>query len=548
MRRFVGCLFACVSAALILGCSGGEGSGSSRSANSGGWDSGSSGSATAPKLATPAPDLRILAGSELKELEPDILDAAHAAGMTVRLTYAGTLEMVDRVNAGESVDAILPPNGAYPSLALAHKAVAKEKLFYSRVALGVTESKARDLGWDHAPPSWSDVTQAVRDGKFAYAMTNPTSSNTGMSALFAVAAANAGKTEDLAASEVDRSALRDFLAGQKLTAGSSGWLADAYIGEQYALDGLINYEAVLLRLNERPELHEKLLLIYPRDGVISADYPLMLLDPGKRAVYDRLVAALKAPSFQSNALERAFLRPSDPTARRSPRLSGSVAVELSFPNNLEVIDTVMAACQAELRRPATSIYLLDVSGSMRGPRLAAVKSALELLTGVDAAQGTAARYARFQSREHVLLIPFAGSPWKAMRFNFENEAHRARTEGELREFVQDLQAGGGSAIYSTLDLAYDLAYQELARYPGRVVTVVLLTDGKSNNGLPYEEFRQRWAGRSAGGGDPIRTFPILFREASSAELAEIARLSGGRSFDGRSADLRDVFREIRGYQ
>jgi Ca-activated chloride channel homolog len=148
----------------------------------------------------------------------------------------------------------------------------------------------------------------------------------------------------------------------------------------------------------------------------------------------------------------------------------------------------------------------------------------------------------------VLLIPFASSPWKAMRFNFENEAHRARNEGELREFVQALQAGGGSAIYSTLDLAYDLAYQELARYPGRVVTVVLLTDGKSNNGLPYEEFRQRWAGRSAGGGDPIRTFPILFGEASSAELDEIARLSGGRLFDGRSADLRDVFREIRGYQ
>ena len=567
MRRFVACLFASVSAALILGCSGGTGSGSSRGAHSGDWDSD----------ATAAPNLRILAGSELEELEPDIQSAAHAAGLTVGLSYAGTLEMVDRVNAGEPFDAILPPNGAYPSLALAHKPLAKEKLFYSRVAVGVRESKVRDLGWDRAAPSWSDVTQAVRDGKFAYAMTNPTSSNTGMSALFAVAAANAGKTEDLIASEIDRGALKDFLAGQKLTAGSSGWLADAYIGEQDRLDGLINYEAVLLRLNARPELHEKLTLIYPRDGVISADYPLMLLAPGKKAAYDRLVAALKAPSFQSNALERAFLRPSDPTARHSPRLSDNVVAELSFPNNLEVIDTVLAAYQAELRRPATSIYLLDVSGSMRGPRLAAVKSALESLTGTDAShavgsagdslpagdslagrsviagrpvtnRSVAARYARFQNREHVMLIPFAGSPWKAMRFNFENEAHRAQAEGQLRDFIENLQAGGGTAIYSTLDLAYDLAYQELARFPGRVVTVVLLTDGKSNNGLPYEEFRQRWSGRSAGGADPIRTFPILFGEASSAELDEIARSSGGRSFDGRSADLRAVFREIRGYQ
>ena len=94
-------------------------------------------------------------------------------------------------------------------------------------------------------------------------MTNPTSSNTGMSALFAVAASSAQKTEDLAASEVNRAALKDFLSGQKLTAGSSGWLADAYVGEQDHLDALVNYEAVLLRLNERPQLREKLLVIDP---------------------------------------------------------------------------------------------------------------------------------------------------------------------------------------------------------------------------------------------------------------------------------------------
>jgi Ca-activated chloride channel family protein len=510
---------------------------------SGGTNSGAVSTGPSPPAAV---DLRILAGSELKELEPDIVNAARSAGVTVKLKYSGTLEMVDRVNQGAVVDAILPPNGAYPSLALARKAVAKEKLFYSRVAVGVKESKARQLGWDKTTPSWSDITQAVKDGKFSYAMTNPTSSNTGMSALFAVAASSAKKTEDLAASEVDSAALKDFLSGQKLTAGSSGWLADAYLREQDRLDGLINYEAVLLRLNERPELREKLTLIYPRDGVISADYPLMLLDPGKRAAYDKLVAALKSPGFQSTALERAYLRPSDPSARRSPRLSGDVVVELAFPNNLAVIDTVLASYQAELRRPATSIYLLDTSGSMRGDRIAAVKKSLELLTGVDA-QGSAARYASFQNREHVMLIPFSGEPGHPVRFNFENDTRKVQTERELREYVETLQAGGGTAIYSALELAYDLAYEEQSKYPGRLVSVVLLTDGQNNHGLPYARFREHWVERSAGA-DPIRTFPILFGEASSAELDEIARLTGGRSFDGRKADLRDVFQEIRGYQ
>jgi Ca-activated chloride channel family protein len=531
------CWIASLCAALLAACSGGS--------NSGSATSGSPTASTAAPTATPA--LHILAGSELKDLEPDILNAARSAGLTVTLSYAGTLEMVDRANDGEPIDALLPPNGAYPSLALKRKPVAKEKLFYSRVALGVKESKAHTLGWDRATPTWSDITQAVSAGNFAYAMTNPTSSNTGMSALFAVAASIAKKTEDLTASEVDRGALKDFLSGQKLTAGSSGWLADAYVREQDRLDGLINYEAVLLRLNERPDLREKLTIIYPKDGVISADYPLLLLDPQKRAAYDRLVAALKGAGFQSNALQRAYLRPADPTSPRSPQLSGDVVVELTFPNNLDVIDTVLDAYQAELRRPATSIYLLDVSGSMRGERIANLKTALEVLTGLNT-QGAAARYARFQNREHVMLIPFSNEPGDPKRFNFENENNKPRTESNLRAYVESLSAGGGTAIYSALDLAYDLAYQEQSRYPGRMVTVVLLTDGQNNHGLPYPEFRARWAGKSAGGADPIRTFPILFGEASSSELDDIARLSGGRSFDGRTTHLRDVFREIRGYQ
>ena len=107
----------------LAACSGGAGSAAT------------SGSPANPQSTPPsASTLRVLAGSELKELEPDILQTARAAGVNLSLSYAGTLEMVDRVNAGESWDAILPPNGAYPSLALAHKPLAKEKLFYSRVA------------------------------------------------------------------------------------------------------------------------------------------------------------------------------------------------------------------------------------------------------------------------------------------------------------------------------------------------------------------------------------------------------------------------------
>jgi Ca-activated chloride channel homolog len=500
-------------------------------------------SAAAPK----PPDLRILAGSELKELEPDIKEAARKIGLDVEVSYSGTLDMVDRINAGEPFDAILPPNGAYPVLALTRKPLAKEKLFYSRVALGVKSSKAQTLGWDRRAPTWIDIVQAVKEHKFVYGMTNPTSSNTGMSALFAVASAIAKKTDDLSAEEVDREKLTSFLAGQKLTAGSSGWLAEAYVRDEARLDGLVNYEAVLLRLNEQAGLHEPLTVIYPQDGVISADYPLMLLSEPKRPAYDRLVAALRSDAFQAGPVARMYLRPSNPNVTRSAKLPGDAVAELSFPNRLEVIDAVLAAYQSELRRPATSIYLLDVSGSMRGTRIAQVKNALEILTGAEGNSVTA-RFVRFQRRERVVLVPFSNVPAEPARFSFEDAKSEADSFQALRSYATALQPKGGTAIYSALDTAYALANEELAHDPDRVVTVVLLTDGENNRGLSYEDFRLRFEGPQANTAQAVRTFPILFGEASSNELEEIARLTGGRAFDGRHANLSSVFKEIRGYQ
>ena len=178
------------------------------------------------------------------------------------------------------------------------------------------------LGWDKAPPTWADIARAAVQGRLRYGMTNPASSNTGMSALFAVASAVAGKTEDLDAREVNAKVLKDFLSGQKLTAGSSGWLAEAFEREPGAVDALVNYEAVILRLNEKLPAADRLTLVYPRDGVISADYPLMLLNAARRADYDRLVAQFKAPPSRASRCARPSCAPPAPRhrpARRCPR-------------------------------------------------------------------------------------------------------------------------------------------------------------------------------------------------------------------------------------
>lgn len=485
-------------------------------------------------------DFTILAGSELREIEPRLLAAAQKAGVTVAMSYAGTLDIVERVNAGERFDAILPPNGAYPMLALSEKPVAREKLFYSRVAIGVKEGKAREFGWDAKAPTWADIAREARAGRFRYGMTNPTSSNTGMSALFAVAAAAAHKTEDLTVADVDETVLKDFLSGQAITAGSSGWLADIYAKDASAVDGLVNYEAVLLRLNGRLAAADRLRLIYPTDGVITADYPLILLEASRREAWQRVVDAVRAIEFQRDALQEAFLRPSNPDASIAAALPTQAVAELSFPNRLDVIDQVLLAYQGEWRRPATSIFVLDVSGSMEGERLDAMRAALKVLSGAGA-DSASARYVRFQNRERAVLIAFSSDVSDPQTLVFDRASLEASRRA-VRDYADGLRAGGGTAIYSALAKAEEVAAAERAADAQRQISIVLLTDGENNEGMKASSFRQRYAKA------PVRIFPILFGEADAGALGELAELTGGRAFDARKAALANVFKEIRGYQ
>jgi Ca-activated chloride channel family protein len=499
------------------------------------------GAAGAPSAPAGAHPFTILAGSELKDLEPALVKAGRDAGVDVRFSYAGTLDIVERINAGDKFDAILPPNGAYPALALAQHPLARDKLFYSRVALGVKPTTLKALGWDRKAPSWADIASAAASGKLHYAMTNPASSNTGMSALFAVASASAGKSEDLAVGDVDDKILKAFLSGQKLTAGSSGWLADAFVKDPSALDAMVNYEAVILRSNDKLAPADKLTLVYPRDGMISADYPLMLLNADKRTEDSALVAAIKAAPFQRDALAAAFLRPSNPDVAASPALPTAPAAELSFPNKLDVIDAVLSAYQAQWRRPSTSIFVLDISGSMKGPRIEAMREALKVLAGVDASSASA-RYAAFQQREHVVLIAFDNRVEAPEWIRFD-AGDVAAAQAQLRARADALEARGGTAIFSAVATAEEVARDELHDHPDRFVSIVLLTDGANNAGMSLDKFRDLYSG-----GAPARVFPILFGEGQVQEMTALAQATGGRSFDGRTARLAQVFKEIRGYQ
>ncbi|MDQ3785701.1 MAG: substrate-binding domain-containing protein, partial [Actinomycetota bacterium] len=157
----------------------------------------------------PPVTLRVLAGSELRDMEPLLTDAAAATGVTVEMSYLGTLDGAETVASGKAdghYDALWFSSTRYlQTIPEAKKRLAStNRIMGSPVVLGVREPVAQRLGWDAKAPTWSHIAAAAENGQFSFGMTDPAASNTGFSALVAVAAALDGTGRALDAAAIDR--------------------------------------------------------------------------------------------------------------------------------------------------------------------------------------------------------------------------------------------------------------------------------------------------------------------------------------------------------
>ncbi|MBP2319840.1 Ca-activated chloride channel family protein [Kibdelosporangium banguiense] len=505
----------------------------------------------AQPLGPPKPGtLRILAGSELADMKPILDQAAQATGVTATFTFSGTLEGAEQLARGDAAgkfDAVWFSSNRYlQSLPEANKRLGNQvKIMNSPVLLGLSSTAVRRLGWENKRVSWSEIAEAAGNKAFTYGMTDPSASNSGFSALVGVASALAGTGSAVTPDQIASvsPALTKFFAGQALSAGSSGWLSEAYqrratgadAGQK--VDGLINYESVLLSMNADGKLPEPLSLVYPSDGVVSADYPLTLLSDANndaRDAHQRLSDYLRTPDVQRKIMD---------TTRRRPAIPGigdfspKDLVELPFPAGNDAIDALLSAYFNKIRRPSRTLYVLDVSGSMQGERIESLRSALIALTGADGS--LIGKYRGFRGREEVTLLPFASTPGAPETFTVPESAPQAELD-RIKATASNLKASGGTAIYDSLLRGYQLLGQPS---PDRFTSIVLMTDGENQNGSPlgaFEAAQPRLA--------KIPVFTVLFGEGSPDEMNRVAALTGGQVFDARNTPLAKVFQEVRGYQ
>ena len=239
---------------------------------------------------------------------------------------------------------------------------------------------------------------------------------------------------------------------------------------------MINYESVLLGLNAGGQLREKLYLVYPKEGIVTADYPLMLLDPTQREAYRKVVDYLRTPDTQRKIMDLTLRRPAIAAVKPDIRFSDRLLVELPFPNSLEVIDRLLFAYLDEQRRPGHALFVLDTSGSMSGERIQQLKTALVNLAGAD--RSLSGRFARFRSRERITFIPFSSDVQPAQNFQVGDTAVEGRDMQAIKQAALMLEPRGGTAIFSALQRAYEIAGEAQGNDLNRYYSIVLMTDGQ----------------------------------------------------------------------
>ncbi|MGH3567512.1 MAG: substrate-binding domain-containing protein [Pseudonocardia sp.] len=483
--------------------------------------------------------LQVLASSELVDMAPLLADLRAETGVELVLDLQGTVDAANVLTPGEDrYDLAWLSSDRYLQLELRRSGYSgpnplRTTTMLSSVAVGVTRATAQRLRADGGSVSWADLADRTAAGELRFAMGDPRHTGDGLAALVGVATAAAGTGRALRPEDVTCDRVRGFLTGQQLTADTSPRLIDDFVAHRGELDALVTYESVLLSLNDSGRLAEPLEIIYPTDGIVQSDYPLLLLDPTKRAAYDRVVEWLRSAPVQQRIMEQTSRRPIDPEVPRTPRLHVAAGNALYFPDEPEVIDRLLANYAAVAAQPSGHvIFLLDFSGSMRGRRAAALRQAFADLTGTGDPT-----FVRFHRGERFTVIRFGGRVLEEREFTVGTSADPAA----LRDLVATESDDSHTAVWSTVSHAYDLAATITAADGHPPLSVVLITDGISNTGLTADDFLRRHPA-----GDPaVPLFAIHLGDADAAELTRVATATGGRMVDADRESLPTALKEIR---
>jgi len=208
------------------------------------------------------------------------------------------------------------------------------------------------------------------------------------------------------------------------------------------------------------------------------------------------------------------------------------AVTVVRPPEPAVIQKALGLYQEALRRPSLTALCLDLSGSMQG---SGEKQLLDAMKFLFTPARTREMLVQWSKQDQIMVLPFNDHVlWTASASGDDSE------QAGLLARALELHAGGGTDFYTCGARA--LAAMKPSLDDGQhLAAIVIMTDGKSQGEMATFERAWRADGRR------VPVFGVTFGDdADRSQLDALARLTGGRVFDG-TKNLTDAFRAVRGY-
>ena len=163
------------------------------------------------------------------------------------------------------------------------------------------------------------------------------------------------------------------------------------------------------------------------------------------------------------------------------------------------------------RKPANLVFLVDVSGSMgSADKLGLAQQSLRILTE------------NLGPRDSVSLVTYAGSTRVVLPPTGMEQRDR------ILAAIDDLSAGGSTAMASGLDLAYEQAMKGLL--PGAIARVIVLSDGDANVGPAGHEAHLRIIADRAQAGVTLSTIGFGMGNYKDTAMEQLANRGNGNNY------------------
>ena len=491
----------------------------------------------------------IIASTSVEKMEDTIKKYAKKEKIDVEIDYYGDLEIVSMLNENsKDYDAVWISNSLWLyMLDNSNLTTDSKSIVIDPVVMGITKSKARELGFIDKEIYNKDLLNAIKTGKLKYIMASVTKTNTGATSYLSFLNSLAGSPEVLTEEMLEngklKQDLKDFFKGVERVSGDEKYLETMFKNGNY--NAMISYESSLIELNQDlvKSGKEPLYLVYPVDGVAINDMPFAYINNDsnnttKKEQFlkiqsylrsDEVINLMESYGYRSwygginkNADKKIF-NPSwgiDTT---------KYLKDMKYPSKAVITKAINLYIEA-LRKPTHVVFCLDVSGSMYGSGMEDLKDAMNYILDYDLASND---NLQFSEKDKISIITFNGY------IDQISETYYGNDTSKLIDFVYNLRANGSTNIYDpSIEALKILNKSNSDEY---TKTVILMTDGQSNTGS-YSNLEDYYRKNNF----DIPIYSITFGDASTRELSKLAELSNGKVFDGKSG-LKKAFAEVRSY-